>query len=211
MVNALNLNPFVSYHALFVSWTIYLRPHPLFEKNNRLWKKKTRSNRTLKVKPLPIAKLSIYIWTSSTISTLPGLAAQHYTQFYWNKNKMAFMISRAESEAKKSGLNHVENKNSTKAEAISSQLQLKSSLSSKASSQTLSKEEVLHRIRHRKSLNRIKGAFEGLLGISNNTSLAQDQIWLHQDDAFSAPWISTTHQQRLFRFEEPYSYITIDL
>ncbi|TKY70523.1 hypothetical protein E2542_SST06813 [Spatholobus suberectus] len=103
---------------------------------------------------------------------------------------MAFIISRAESEADKSSLNHVEDKDSATVDAISSQLQLKSSSSSsKASSQSLNKQEVLHRIRHRKSLNRIKGAFQGLLGSSkgNTTSAQEEQIWLQQDDAFSAP------------------------
>ncbi|RDX68721.1 hypothetical protein CR513_52254, partial [Mucuna pruriens] len=101
---------------------------------------------------------------------------------------MAFMISRAESEADKSSLNHVEDKDSVTVDTISSQLQLKSSLSSKASSQTLNKQQVLHRIRHRKTLNRIKGAFEGLLGSSKgNTISSQEDIWLQQHDAFSAP------------------------
>ncbi|KAG5123467.1 hypothetical protein AAZX31_11G059200 [Glycine max] len=102
---------------------------------------------------------------------------------------MAFMISRAESEAEKSSLKHMEDKDSTNTlDGVSSQLQLKSSLSSKASAQTLNKQQVLNRIRHRKSLNRIKGAFEGLLGNSKgNTTSAQDQIWLQQDDAFSSP------------------------
>lgn len=101
---------------------------------------------------------------------------------------MAFMISRAELEAEKSSLKHMEDKDSNTLDGVSSQLQLKSSLSSKASSQTLNKQQVLNRIRHRKSLNRIKGAFEGLLGNSKgNTTSAQDQIWLQQDDAFSSP------------------------
>ncbi|XP_020217572.1 uncharacterized protein LOC109801019 [Cajanus cajan] len=97
---------------------------------------------------------------------------------------MAFTISGAESEANKCSLNHVEEKDCT----ISRQLQLKSSLSSKASSQSLNKEQVLRRIRHRKSLNRIKGSFEGLLGSSKgNTTSTQDQMWLQQQDAFSSP------------------------
>ncbi|KAG5061142.1 hypothetical protein AAZX31_01G169100 [Glycine max] len=82
----------------------------------------------------------------------------------------------------------MEDKDSNTLDGVSSQLQLKSSLSSKASSQTLNKQQVLNRIRHRKSLNRIRGAFEDLLGSSKgNTASAQDQIWLQQDDAFSSP------------------------
>ncbi|XP_027359697.1 uncharacterized protein LOC113868388 [Abrus precatorius] len=101
---------------------------------------------------------------------------------------MAFMISRAEPETEKSGLNHLEDKDPATVGAISSELHLKPSSSSEASSQTLNKQVVLKRIRHRKSLNRIKTAFEGLLGGSEgNTTSTQEQKWLQQDDAFSAP------------------------
>lgn len=95
---------------------------------------------------------------------------------------MAFMISRAESETKKATLDHLEDKDSATVGAISSELHLKSS------SQTLNKQAVLQRIRHHKSLNRIKSAFEGLRGCSEgNTASALEQKWLQQDDAFSAP------------------------
>ncbi|AES94806.1 hypothetical protein MtrunA17_Chr5g0403021 [Medicago truncatula] len=97
---------------------------------------------------------------------------------------MAFVISRAESETKKGGLDHQEDKNPAREEsAISSELHLKSSLS-KSSSQTLDKEVVLRRIRHQKSLNRIKSVFEGFRGCSAS---AQEQKWLQQDDVFSSP------------------------
>lgn len=97
---------------------------------------------------------------------------------------MAFVISRAESETKKVGLDHQEDKNSARDSAISSELHLKSSLSSKSSSQTLDKEVVLRRIRHQKSLNRIKSVFESFQGCSAS---AQEQKWLQQDDVFSSP------------------------
>ncbi|XP_061374442.1 uncharacterized protein LOC133316681 [Gastrolobium bilobum] len=101
---------------------------------------------------------------------------------------MAFMISRAESETEMGSLDHLEDKDSATVGAISSQLHLKSSLSSKDSSQTLNKQVVLQRIRHRKSLNKIKSALEVLLGSSEgNTVSTQEQKWLQQDDAFSAP------------------------
>ncbi|RZB78584.1 hypothetical protein D0Y65_029120 [Glycine soja] len=91
---------------------------------------------------------------------------------------MAFMISRAESEAEKSSLKHMEDKDSTNTlDGVSSQLQLKSSLSSKASAQTLNKQQVLNRIRHRKSLNRIKGAFQGLLGNSKVSMMLNTLPW----------------------------------
>lgn len=102
---------------------------------------------------------------------------------------MDFEISRPEAQADKSSRRHVQDKECDPVHGVSSQLQLKSSLSSKASPQTLNKQEVLHRIRHRKSLNRIKGAFDGLFGSSKgNTPSAQEQIWLQQYDVFSAPW-----------------------
>jgi len=97
---------------------------------------------------------------------------------------MAFMISRAESETKKVSLDHQEDENSATVNAISSELHLKSSLSSKSSSQTLDKEVVLRRIRHQKSLNRIKSVFEGFL---SSSASAQEQKWLQQDDVFSSP------------------------
>jgi hypothetical protein len=97
---------------------------------------------------------------------------------------MAFMITRAESGSEKVSIDHQEDKNSTIDSAISSELHLKSSLSPKSSSQTLDKEVVLQRIRHHKSINRIKSAFEVLRGCSAS---AQEQKWLQQDDVFSSP------------------------
>lgn len=94
---------------------------------------------------------------------------------------MAFIISRAESGTEKVSLDHQEDKNFATVNAVSSELHLKSS---KSSSQTLDKEVVLRRLRHHKSINRIKSAFEGLRVCSNST---QEQKWLQQDDVFSSP------------------------
>ncbi|KAK7307588.1 hypothetical protein VNO77_40788 [Canavalia gladiata] len=144
---------------------------PRFEKKQQAEIKK--GMRSPKVKPLSIDDLN-------TLG-LNSIQTQTRTE------KMAFMISRAESETEKSSLNHVEDKDSATVGAISRQLHLKSS-SSKASSQTLNKQVVLQRIRHRKSINRIKTAFEGLLcGSEGSTTSTQEQKWLQQDDAFSSP------------------------
>lgn len=76
---------------------------------------------------------------------------------------------------------------------VSSQLHLKSSLSSasKASSQSLDKHVVLRRIKQRKSYNKAKRAFEALfLGSSeaNTTNTgAPEQKWLQHGDSFSSP------------------------
>lgn len=94
---------------------------------------------------------------------------------------MAFIISRGESKTEKASLDQLEDKDSATVGAISSELHLKSS---ESSSQTLNKQVVLQRIRHRKSLNRIKNAFEGL---RNCSASAQEQKWLQQDDVFSSP------------------------
>ncbi|KAK7318502.1 hypothetical protein RJT34_03204 [Clitoria ternatea] len=84
----------------------------------------------------------------------------------------------------KSTLNHLEDKERVNVDAISSQLHLKSS----SSFHTLNKQLVLQCIRHYKSLNRIKSAFEGLLGSHDgNTTAAQQQKWLQQHDTFSSP------------------------
>lgn len=157
--------------SFFVSWDTYVRI-PCLRKTTGL---------QILISPL-------YISTSSTISTLMSWVKQHSTQTKTKtrtKIKMEFEISRPESEADKSSSRHLQEKDSDPVHGVSSQLQLKSS---KTSSQTLNKQEVLHRIRHRKSLNRVKGAFEGLLGSSKgNTASAQEHIWLEQFDIFSAP------------------------
>ncbi|MED6167385.1 hypothetical protein PIB30_002358 [Stylosanthes scabra] len=105
---------------------------------------------------------------------------------------MAFVISRGESafsENEKSSLEeHLEDKDSAITGKISCELQLKSSLSPKASSQSLSKQAVLQRIRQRKLLNKIKSTVEGFSSsLEGNTATAMEQKWLQQEDTFSAP------------------------
>lgn len=102
---------------------------------------------------------------------------------------MAFTISRSQpafSESEKENIKRLEEKESARVNAISSELHLKSSLSSKASSQALDKQVVLRRIRQRKSFNKAKSAFEALLG-SSEANTAEEHKWLQQGDAFSAP------------------------
>jgi hypothetical protein len=124
---------------------------------------------------------------------------------------MAFMTSRAEPGTQKVSPNHQEDKNSTTNSAISSKFYLKPSLSSKSLSQTRDKEVVLQRIRHHKSINRIKSAFdfEGLCGCSAS---AQEQKWLQQDDFF----FFTLNLSRLlasivFIYEQYIAYMEIAL
>ncbi|KAK7251112.1 hypothetical protein RIF29_34031 [Crotalaria pallida] len=105
---------------------------------------------------------------------------------------MAFMIpgtKPAFSENDKESVEHLESKDSETVGAISSQLHLKPSLSSKASKpQTLDKQVVLRRIRQRKSYNKAKSALEALLGSSEaNSASAQEPKWLQLGDNFSAP------------------------
>ncbi|KAK7406609.1 hypothetical protein VNO78_08238 [Psophocarpus tetragonolobus] len=96
---------------------------------------------------------------------------------WWlNIKKMDFLISKDESEGDKCGLKHME-----EVGVVSSQLQLKSS------SQPLNKQQVLNRIRHRKSLNRIKGAFECLLGTSKANTASASASALGSHHAFTAP------------------------
>jgi hypothetical protein len=78
-------------------------------------------------------------------------------------------------------------------------------------SQTRDKEVVLQRIRHHKSINRIKSAFdfEGLCGCSAS---AQEQKWLQQDDFF----FFTLNLSRLlasivFIYEQYIAYMEIAL
>ncbi|TKY55766.1 hypothetical protein E2542_SST20189 [Spatholobus suberectus] len=104
---------------------------------------------------------------------------------------MAFTISRSQSpftEREKENLDNLGDKECATEGVISSQLQLKSSLSSKASSQTLDKHAVLRRIRQRRSYNKAKSALESLMGTSEaNTDTAQGHKWLQLGDAFSSP------------------------
>ncbi|KAG2724611.1 hypothetical protein I3843_01G025200 [Carya illinoinensis] len=102
---------------------------------------------------------------------------------------MAFMISKVPSlsETEKMSLNHSEERDSETLGPISMQLYLKSSAG--ASSKTLDKEAVLRRIRHHKSLNKVRGAFQSLVSSSGQakTSSIQEQKWLDQEVAFFSP------------------------
>ncbi|KAJ7952891.1 Inositol 1,4,5-trisphosphate receptor-interacting protein-like 2 [Quillaja saponaria] len=107
---------------------------------------------------------------------------------------MAFMIPKSNasfSETEKVNMrSHSEDKDSESLGPITSQLYLKSSSAKYASSQTLDKQVVLRRLRHHKSLNKVRSPFQALFSSSKaNTasSAIQDQKWLQQDDAFSAP------------------------
>ncbi|XP_020204129.1 uncharacterized protein LOC109789557 [Cajanus cajan] len=101
---------------------------------------------------------------------------------------MAFTISRSQSALTEGEKENVDklgyNKEcgAGKESMISSQLQLKSSLSS---SQSLDKHAVLRRIRQRRSYNRAKSALKALMGPSEATS--QEHKWLQLGDSFSSP------------------------
>ena len=120
----------------------------------------------------------------SAITRLLYFLLTNSKRAFLKKRKMAFMVSQSSlSETEKVNMDNSEEKDSAAVGSISSQLYLKSY--PKASSQTLDKEVVLQRIRHRKSLNKFKSAFEALLG--NKESDNREQKWLEQDDVFSAP------------------------
>lgn len=87
------------------------------------------------------------------------------------------------SETQKARLDHhYESEDTNKDDSANSKVgPVSNQLFLKSSSKSLDKQLVLRRIRHRKSLNKVKTAFEALLG----TPQSQSQ-WL-QDDAFSAP------------------------
>ncbi|KAK9231143.1 hypothetical protein WN943_021375 [Citrus x changshan-huyou] len=99
---------------------------------------------------------------------------------------MAFMISKAEtsfSDAEKASLNHSEEKDN-----ITRQLYLRSSSTSRDSSSStttgvLDRKVVLKRIRHHRSLNKVKSAFQAMA--SSSGSGQHEHQWL--DDAFSSP------------------------
>ncbi|KAL3525743.1 hypothetical protein ACH5RR_014115 [Cinchona calisaya] len=80
--------------------------------------------------------------------------------------------------------------------SVTSQLLLKSSSSAsaashRAGSQTLDKDVVLRRIRHHKSMNKIRNAFQALLAVADDHADAvadkYEQKWLQLGDAFSSP------------------------
>ncbi|KDP31842.1 hypothetical protein JCGZ_12303 [Jatropha curcas] len=68
---------------------------------------------------------------------------------------------------------------------ISKQLYIKStsSSSSSSSSKALDKEVILKRIRHHRSLNKVKNAFQSFMSSSDS----EHKRWLDPEDAFSSP------------------------
>lgn len=92
------------------------------------------------------------------------------------------------SETEKVRLKNAEERYNETVSHVSSQLYLKSS-AAQASSKALDKEAVLRRIRHHKSLNKVRGAFQALVSSSGqaNAAASEEQNWLDKDDAFSSP------------------------
>ncbi|KAJ4843710.1 hypothetical protein Tsubulata_024556 [Turnera subulata] len=101
---------------------------------------------------------------------------------------MAFMISKTHhqsfsSEAEKLRLNHPEEEADTQpvSTPISRELHL---LKSSSNSKALDKQVILRRIRHRKSLNKVRNAFQELV---MKGSAPNQQNWMDPDDSFSSP------------------------
>ncbi|KAL5752814.1 hypothetical protein ACOSP7_023005 [Xanthoceras sorbifolium] len=110
-----------------------------------------------------------------------------------------FLISKAETSSfsnsdQKMNLNHSEDHKDTKESSVSpvsTQLYLKSSsaaASTQSSTEALDKEAVLRRIRHRKRLNKVKSAFQGLVSSSSSGQTGNEEHkWLEHYDVFSSP------------------------
>ncbi|OMO56803.1 hypothetical protein CCACVL1_26267 [Corchorus capsularis] len=104
---------------------------------------------------------------------------------------MDFMISRvqpsfsggADQKVMDVNVNNQEEKDTTQTpNSVTSQLQIKSS-AVRSSPESLDKEVVLRRIRHHKCKNKVKSAFQALVGGS-----AQGQEkWMELGDAFTCP------------------------
>ncbi|KAK3015365.1 hypothetical protein RJ639_005637 [Escallonia herrerae] len=88
------------------------------------------------------------------------------------------------SETKEVSLSEGKDDNET-TKSVTSHIYLKSS-SAQAAAGTLDKNVVLRRIRYHKSLKKVKSTFQALLN-SSNECVQDEQKWLEQDDAFSAP------------------------
>ncbi|GLU13648.1 hypothetical protein SLE2022_302720 [Rubroshorea leprosula] len=104
---------------------------------------------------------------------------------------MAFMVSKSQpsfSETEERAVNVKqqleEDKDVQTLSPITSHLYLKSSARS-SSHETLDKEAVLRRIRHHKSLNRVRTALQALAGGSGKAN--GDQMWMELSDDFSCP------------------------
>ena len=101
---------------------------------------------------------------------------------------MAFMLSKADQsfsdDEKLNSFNNPEDKDtqtSVNPVMISSQLHLKSS-----STRALEKDRILRRIRHHRSVNKVKNAFQAMVSGSSDQAAYQKR-WLDPEDAFSSP------------------------
>lgn len=89
---------------------------------------------------------------------------------------MAFMLSKNQSSF--SG----EAQSKDGGEALGS---VSTHLSLKSSSRSLEKEAVLRRLRHHKTMNRVKNAFHAIM--APQLEDLYDEKWLQQGDSFSSP------------------------
>ncbi|KAF5738187.1 hypothetical protein HS088_TW13G01083 [Tripterygium wilfordii] len=89
---------------------------------------------------------------------------------------MAFVFSETPAS-----LNHSENTHKEALSPVTTQLHLKSSTQS-SSHEALDKEVILRRIRHRRSLNKVRTALQNLVGGSE-----QANKWVDCEDVFSKP------------------------
>ncbi|KAF9682332.1 hypothetical protein SADUNF_Sadunf05G0098100 [Salix dunnii] len=101
---------------------------------------------------------------------------------------MSFMVSKPQqsfSENEKLNLNHPEVEDSRVLTGpVSSQLHLKPSV------HAMDKDVILKRIRHRKTVNKVKKTLQALAASSldqENMASAYQQKWLDPQDAFSSP------------------------
>ncbi|OAY35360.1 uncharacterized protein LOC110628717 [Manihot esculenta] len=95
---------------------------------------------------------------------------------------MAFVISQSQQS-----LTGDDTENQTQIGPVSTQLHLKSS--SQPCSKALEKEVILRRLRHHKSLNKVRNAFQALASSCEREAMvsANQQMWLDPEDAFSCP------------------------
>lgn len=108
---------------------------------------------------------------------------------------MAFMISKSKppsfSEPQELSLPHGARSEST-INSVTSQLILKSSsAAARDGSQPLDRDVVLKRIRHHKSMNKVRNALQALLAADDHADAHSlpdnEQKWLQLGDAFSSP------------------------
>ncbi|KAJ9170784.1 hypothetical protein P3X46_018863 [Hevea brasiliensis] len=97
---------------------------------------------------------------------------------------MAFVISQSQQS-----LTTEDKENLSQLGPISTQIQLKSSSSQASSCKALDKEVILKRLRHHKSLNKVRNVFQALVSSSEHGNMISEsqQRWLDPDDAFSSP------------------------